>query len=300
MNEKLDKIYHHHTIEEKLYKWWESEDFFRPEKMKELGLIDKKSPKFCITIPLPNVTGILHLGHAITISLEDLMTRFERMNQKETLYIPGTDHAGIATQNVVERELLKQGIKRKELGREKFVEKVWEWKDQYHARITKQSKRLGISSDWSRERFTLDKQLSQAVREAFYRLYHKGLIYRGEYMVNWCPGRCESAISDLEAIPEEEQGHLWYIKYPITGKYWKKPKFEWGSGKWAEGATDFITIATTRPETLLGDSAIATTSKHKDYGKYIGKKAVLPAVGRKIPIITDPHVDPEFGTGALK
>ena len=300
MNEKLDKIYDHHTIEEELYKWWESEDFFRPEKMKELGLINKKSPRYCITIPLPNVTGILHLGHAITISLEDLMTRYERMNQKETLYIPGTDHAGIATQNVVERELLKEGIKRKELGREKFVEKVWEWKDQYHARITKQSKRLGISSDWSRERFTLDKQLSQAVREAFYRLYQKGLIYRGEYMVNWCPGRCESAISDLEAIPEEEQGHLWYIKYPITGKNWKKPKNEWGSGKWAEGATNFITVATTRPETLLGDSAIATTSTHKEYGKFVGKKAVLPAVGRKIPIITDPHVDPEFGTGAVK
>ncbi|MHA1512045.1 MAG: valine--tRNA ligase, partial [Promethearchaeota archaeon] len=234
------------------------------------------------------------------ISLEDMMTRFERMNQKETLYIPGTDHAGIATQNVVERELLKQGIKRKEIGREKFVEKVWEWKDIYHKRITTQSKRLGISSDWSRERFTLDEQLSHAVREAFYRLYQKGLIYRGEYMVNWCPGRCESAISDLEAISEESEGHLWYIKYPITGKYWKKPKNEWGSGKWAEGATNFITVATTRPETLLGDSAIATTSKHKKYGKFIGKKAVLPAVGRKIPIISDPHVDPEFGTGAVK
>jgi len=300
MKEKLLKVYDHKKIEKEIYEWWEKEGFFPPEKSKELGITNESSDRFCITIPLPNVTGQLHLGHAITISLEDLMTRYERMRQKETLYIPGTDHAGIATQNVVERELLKQGIKRKELGRDKFVEKVWEWKDKYHTRITKQSKSMGISCDWTREYFTLDPNLSQAVREAFYRLYHKGLIYRGEYLVNWCPGRCESAISDLETEPIEEKGHLWYIKYPIISKSWKGPKNPWASGKWAEGAKDFIIVATTRPETLLGDSAVATIETHPKYAKFVGKWAVLPGVGRSIPIIADPYVDPEFGTGALK
>lgn len=291
---------YNHEIEEEIYQWWENEDFFRPEKQFELGLVDReKSSRFCITIPLPNVTGQLHLGHAVTISIEDLMTRFERMNQKEALFIPGTDHAGIATQNVVERELLKQGIKRKDLGREKFIEKVWEWKDIYQARITEQSKRMGMSSDWTREHFTLDPGYIKAVREAFYRLYTKGLIYRGEYMINWCP-RCESAISDLETESEERASHLWYIKYPIISDAWREPKNEWESGKWAQGASDFITVATTRPETLLGDTAVATTPGHKQYRKFIGKKAVLPINAREIPIITDDYVDPEFGTGALK
>ncbi|UCE13270.1 MAG: valine--tRNA ligase [Candidatus Heimdallarchaeota archaeon] len=293
-------VSYNHDIEQEIYQWWESEGYFKPETQIELGLVDReKSSRFCITIPLPNVTGQLHLGHAVTISLEDLMTRFERMNQKEALFIPGTDHAGIATQNVVERELLKQGIKRKDLGREKFVEKIWEWKDIYQARITEQSKRMGMSSDWTREHFTLDPNYIKAVREAFYRLYTKRLIYRGEYMINWCP-RCESAISDLETESEEKSSHLWYIKYPIISNTWKKPKNEWGSGKWAQGASEFITIATTRPETLLGDSAVATTPEHKHYQKYIGKRAVLPVNAREIPIITDDYVDPEFGTGVLK
>jgi valyl-tRNA synthetase len=300
MIKKLEKTYDHRKIEKKIYEWWEQEGFFAPEKAIDLGIANKNSSRYCITIPLPNVTGQLHLGHAITISLEDLMTRYERMRQKETLYIPGTDHAGIATQNVVERELLKQGIKRKEIGREKFVEQVWEWKEFYHARITEQSKSLGISADWNREHFTLDSDLSRAVREAFYRLYHKGLIYRGEYLVNWCPGRCESAISDLETESEEKQSYLWYIKYPIINDSWEGPKHPWSSGKWAEGAKDFIVVATTRPETLLGDSAIATVESHREYAQYIGKYAVLPGVGRIIPIITDELVNPEFGTGALK
>jgi valyl-tRNA synthetase len=296
MKEELALSYNHHTLEEDIYIWWEKEGYFRPEKQIELGLVDKtKVPnKFCITIPLPNVTGQLHLGHAITISLEDLMTRYERMKQRETLFIPGTDHAGIATQAVVERELLKQGIKRKKIGREKFIEKIWEWKDRYHARITEQSKRMGMSSDWSRERFTLDEVCTRAVREAFYRLYQKGLIYRGEYMVNWCPG-CESAISDLETDSEERPSHLWYIKYPIITPDWRKPTHDWGTGKWAEGAKEFITVATTRPETLLGDTAVATTQKHAK-----GMKAVLPVNSREIKIIGDDYVDPEFGTGALK
>ncbi|MHA1105024.1 MAG: valine--tRNA ligase [Promethearchaeota archaeon] len=299
MIKELEKVYDHRTIEKELYEWWEKEEFFRPEKSQELGLTNKQSERYCITIPLPNVTGQLHSGHALVISLEDLMTRYERMRQKETLYIPGTDHAGIATQSVVVRELLKQGINHKDLGREKFVEKVWEWKHKSHARITEQSKRMGISCDWNREYFTLDPNLSRAVREAFYRLYHKGLIYRGEYMVNWCP-YCVTAISDLETEAFDEQGHLWYIKYPIISETWKDPQYPWGSGKWAEDATDFIIVATTRPETLLGDSAVATTKSHPKYAQYIGKQAVIPAVGRSVPIITDPYVDPEFGTGALK
>lgn len=300
MTKELAQSYEHTKLEEEIYQFWEKNGFFRPEKQIELGLVDKDhSESFCITIPLPNVTGQLHLGHALTISLEDLMTRFERMNYNLTLFTPGTDHAGIATQNVVERELLKQGIKRKEIGREKFIEKVWEWKEKYHARITEQSKRMGMSSDWSRERFTLDEVCTKAVREAFYRLYKKGLIYRGEYMVNWCP-RCESAISDLESIPEEKPSNLWYIKYPISDKKWKKPSHKWGSGNWAKGASKFIVVATTRPETLLGDTAVAITPEHKEYKSFIGKKAVLPVNGRKIPIIADDYVDPEFGTGALK
>jgi len=300
MTDELTKIYDHRAIEKELYSWWEKEGFFAPEKSRELGITDEKSERFCITIPLPNVTGQLHSGHALVISLEDLMTRYERMRQKETLYIPGTDHAGIATQSVVVRELLKQGINHKDLGREKFLEEVWKWKHKYHARITEQSKSMGISCDWNREYFTLDPSLSRAVREAFYRLYHKGLIYRGEYMVNWCPGRCVTAISDLETEAIDEQGHLWYIKYPIITKTWKGPQHPWASGKWAEGATDFIVVATTRPETLLGDTAVATIKSHTKYAKYIGKQAVIPAVGRSVPIITDPYVDPEFGTGALK
>ncbi|MFX0115397.1 MAG: class I tRNA ligase family protein, partial [Candidatus Hodarchaeota archaeon] len=235
MNHKLANTYHH-GIEKEIYDKWEEEGYFRPEKMVELGLITKENPRYCITIPLPNITGILHLGHALTISIEDMMTRYNRMLQKETLFIPGTDHAGIATQNVVERELLKEGISRKEIGKDKFVKKVWEWKDHFHARITEQSKIMGMSSDWGRERFTLDDQCSRAVREAFYRLYQKGLIYRGEYMVNWCPGRCESAISDLETILEEKQSSLWYIKYPIVTNSWQKPSDKWGSGNWAKGA----------------------------------------------------------------
>jgi len=300
MTSELTKIYDHRAIEKELYEWWEKEGFFRPEKSKELGITNEKSERFCITIPLPNVTGQLHSGHALVISLEDLMTRYERMRQKETLYIPGTDHAGIATQSVVVRELLKQGINHKDLGREKFVEIVWEWKHKYHARITEQSKSMGISCDWSREYFTLDPNLSRAVREAFYRLYHKGLIYRGEYMVNWCPGRCVTAISDLETEAIDEQGHLWYIKYPIITNAWKGPQYPWASGKWAEGATEFIVVATTRPETLLGDTAVATIKSHPKYAKYISKQAVIPAVGRSVPIIADQFVDPEFGTGALK
>ncbi|MHA1794023.1 MAG: valine--tRNA ligase [Promethearchaeota archaeon] len=287
-------------IEEDIYKFWMEGGYFRPETQINEGGVDASGSRFCLTLPPPNVTGILHAGHALTIAIEDSMVRFNRLRGKLTLFLPGTDHAGIATQNVVERELNKKGLARKELGRAAFIEKVWEWKKEYHSRITRQAKRLGMSADWSRERFTLDEKLSKAVREAFVRLYKKGLIYRGKYLVNWCPGRCESAISDLEAIPQEHKGHLWYIRYPIKNENWSGPQGEWGSGEWAKGATEFIEVATTRPETLLGDTGIATTEKHPEFKKFIGKTAILPVLGREIPIFTDPHVDPEFGTGAVK
>jgi valyl-tRNA synthetase len=235
----------------------------------------------------------------MTAAVEDLMTRFYRMKGRVTLFLPGADHAGIATQNVVERELSKQGLSRYDLGRDKFVEKVWEWKDVYYARITDQHRRLGVSCDWDRDRFTLDEGLSHAVRTAFVQLYKKGLIYRDAYLVNWCP-RCESAISDLEAIPEEHDTHLWHIRYPVVNDDWQGPRHPWASGRWAEGATEFIEMATTRPETILGDTAVATHTGHERFGRLIGRSAILPAIERRIPIIADELVDPEFGTGAVK
>ncbi|MFX0020038.1 MAG: valine--tRNA ligase [Candidatus Hermodarchaeota archaeon] len=296
----LPRVHDPQKIEKDIYEWWESQGYFRPEKQKELGLVEKNGPRFCITLPPPNVTGILHLGQAIVLTLEDLMTRYERMKQKQTLFLPGTDHAGIATQNVVERELAKKGVYRKEIGRKKFLEEVWNWTNKNQNIILGQSKSMGASCDWTRNRFTLDEKYHKAVITAFKLLYDKGLIYRGEYMVNWCPGNCESAISNLETEAEEHESHLWYLKYPIITDEWKKPKAEWASGKWAEGATEFIILATTRPETLLGDTGVAIVPKHPEYSKYQGKTAVLPVLGREIPVFKDSYVDPEFGTGALK
>jgi valyl-tRNA synthetase len=296
---KLAKLYNPNEIEEKLYSWWESQGYFRPEKQRELGIVNNSSPSWCITMPPPNVTGALHLGHAMTAALEDLMTRYYRMCGFETLFLPGSDHAGIATQNVVERELMKEGITRFDLGREKFEERVWEWKQIYHARITEQHKRLGISCDWSRERFTLDPKLSLAVRTAFVHLYNKGLIYRGTYMINWCP-RCGTAISDLEVESEGRDGHIWYIRYPIINDDWNGPKKSWGTSQWAEGATEYICMATTRPETILGDTAIAVNPNDDRWKHFVGKKAALPATNRQIQIISDELVDLEFGTGAVK
>jgi valyl-tRNA synthetase len=296
---QMNKIYDPHSTEKRLYAWWESQGYFKPETLLDKGLARPDGPAWCITMPPPNVTGALHLGHAMVAAVEDLMTRYYRMRGFETLFLPGSDHAGIATQNVVERELAKQGVTRHELGREKFVEKVWEWKEVYHARITDQHKRLGVSCDWSRERFTLDNGLSRAVRTAFVLLYEKGLIYRGAYLVNWCP-RCESAISDLEAIAEEHDDHLWTIRYPVINEDWDGPQHPWGSGRWAEGATEFIEMATARPETIPGDTAVATREDHERFGHLIGRTAVLPILGRRLPILADDFVDPDFGTGAVK
>ncbi len=290
--QELPKTYDHRQVEERIYKMWEEGGFFTPK-------IDPAKKPFVISMPPPNVTGELHLGHAITASIEDLMIRYHRMKGDPTLWVPGEDHAGIATQNVVERELAKEGLTRHDLGREKFVERVWEWVHKYRKIIANQHRRLGASCDWTRERFTLDEGLSRAVREAFVRLYEKGLIYRGKYVVNWCP-RCSTTLADLEVEREEEEGTLWYVKYPLVNEEWKGPRAEWGSGRWSEGATEFIVVATTRPETILGDTAVAVHPDDERYSHLIGRTAILPALGRPIPIIADRAVDREFGTGAVK
>jgi valyl-tRNA synthetase len=299
MTEGLAKVYNPQETEERIYRWWEAHGYFRPETQVELGLASGEEPPWCITMPPPNVTGVLHLGHAMTAAVEDLMTRYYRMSGRQTLFLPGADHAGIATQNVVERELAREGLTRHDLGRERFVARCWEWARESLRRITEQHKRLGISCDWERERFTLDDDLSKAVRTAFVHLYQKGLVYRGAYLVNWCP-RCTSAVSDLEVIPDERASKLWTIRYPVVGEDWVGPQGEWGSGEWAGGATEFIQMATTRPETILGDSAVAVHPDDVRWQHLIGRTAVLPAIGRRIPIVADDVVDPEFGTGAVK
>lgn len=271
---KISKAFEPAEVESKWYKYWMENDFFRAE-----GKSDRKP--FAIVIPPPNVTGMLHMGHALNNTLQDIMTRYRRMQGYNTLWMPGTDHAGIATQNVVEQELAKEGTSRHDLGREKFIARVWEWKEKYGGVITTQLKRLGCSCDWSRERFTMDEGLSRAVREVFVRLFKDGLIYRGDYIVNWCP-RCHTAISDLEVEFTEEKGSLWNIRYPYAD----------GTGE--------VVVATTRPETMLGDTAVAVNPNDERYRNVIGKKVILPIVNKEIPIIADDYVTAEFGTGAVK
>ncbi len=270
----LEKRYEPKDIEKKWYDFWIEKNYFKAEE-------ESEKPPYCIVIPPPNVTGSLHIGHALDITLQDIMIRWKRMSGFNTLWLPGTDHAGIATQNVVEKELQKQGTDRHVLGREKFIEKVWEWKRLYGGTIINQLKNMGASCDWSRERFTLDEGLSRAVKEVFVRLYEEGLIYRGEYLINWCP-RCHTALSDLEVEHEDQQGKLYYIKYSFAD----------GDG--------YITVATTRPETYLGDTAVAVNPEDERYKDLIGKKIRLPMINREIPIIADEFVDASFGTGAVK
>jgi len=229
--EILEKSYDPKKIEEKWYEIWEKKGYFEPT-------YDKDKPKFSIVIPPPNVTGALHIGHALNNTIQDVLARYKRMDGYDVLWVPGTDHAGIATQNVVEKEIAKEGLTRYDLGREKFLERVWKWKAQYGNRIINQLKKLGASCSWSYERFTMDEGLSRAVREVFVRLWEEGLIYKGDYIINWCP-RCQTALADLEVEFESVAGKLWYIRYPL----------EDGSG--------YITVATTRPETMLGDTAVA-------------------------------------------
>ena len=288
----LPKNYDPGKVEQRIYAWWESKGYFRPQ-------VHPWKKPFVISMPPPNVTGQLHLGHAITASLEDIMIRYHRLKGDPTLWVPGADHAGIATQNVVERELAKEGQTRLDLGREKFVERVWEWKEVYLSRITDQHRSLGVSCDWERERFTLDEGLSHAVRTAFVQLYDKGLIYRGTYLVNWCP-RCWTAISDLEVEHEDEASHLWHLRYPVVDENWDGPQAAWPDPEWCAGAQEYITVATTRPETLLGDSAVAVHPEDERYVDLVGKTVVLPGVERPIPIVADEAVEREFGTGAVK
>lgn len=270
----MPKTYDFAATEERLYTWWEENGWFRPEARP-----DDAEP-FVISIPPPNVTGELHMGHAMFVALEDLMIRRARMQGYAALWVPGTDHAGIATQLQVERQLREEGTSRREVGREAFLQRAWAWKEKYGGYITQQLRRLGASCDWSRERFTLDDGLNRAVNEAFMRLYRMGLIYRGEYLVNWSPG-LQTAVSDLEVEYSEESGFLYYFKYPVAG------------GK-------HIPVATTRPETILGDTAIAVHPADERFQSFVGKTALVPMLEREIPIIADEYVDVSFGTGALK
>jgi valyl-tRNA synthetase len=275
MEKNIPTVYDPQAVEEKWYKYWEDNGFFHEE-------VNKGKKPFSIVIPPPNVTGQLHMGHALDNALQDILIRFRRMQGYNTLWMPGTDHAGIATQIKVEEMLAKESISRHDLGREKFIEKVWEWKEQYGDRIIKQLKSLGASCDWQRERFTMDEGCSKAVREVFVSLYEKGLIYQGNRITNWCP-RCNTALSDIEVEHEEKPGHLYHVRYLVEG---------------SQG--EYVTVATTRPETMLGDTAVAVNPEDARYRHLIGKKLVLPLVGRLIPIIADEYVDPAFGTGAVK
>jgi valyl-tRNA synthetase len=274
----MDKTYQPHDIETSWYQTWESKGYFAPQGSGE---------PYTIMIPPPNVTGSLHMGHGFNNAIMDALIRFRRMQGRNTLWQPGTDHAGIATQMVVERQLSAQGVSRHDLGREKFLEKVWEWKSESGGNITRQIRRLGSSVDWSRERFTMDDGLSEAVKEAFVRLHEDGLIYRGKRLVNW-DTKLHTAISDLEVENHDEKGSLWNLRYPLAD-----------GAKTAEGK-DYLIVATTRPETMLGDSAVAVHPEDERYKALIGKFIELPLVGRRIPIVGDEYCDPEFGTGCVK
>ena len=273
---ELSKIYDPKQAEDKNYKFWLKTGFFNPDK-----LPGKRKKTFTITLPPPNITGELHMGHTLNALIQDVIIRQKRMQGFKTLWLPGTDHASIATQNVVEKSLRKEGKTRFDLGKEKFLEKVWDWREKYGNIILGQFKRMGVSCDWSRTRFTLDKEYSKAVEKAFAHYYKKGWIYKGKRVINWCP-RCSTSLSDLELEYQEEKNKLWYIKYPLAD------------------SKEFIIVATTRPETMLGDTAVAVNPADKRYKKMVGQKAVLPLLNRKIPIIADSMIDRKFGTGAVK
>jgi valyl-tRNA synthetase len=270
----MAKVYDPSQVEEKWYKYWEENGFFSPQ-------VEPEKKPFSIVMPPPNVTGSLHLGHAMDNTLQDILTRFKRMQGYNTLWLPGTDHAGIATQAKVEEQLAHEGTNRHKLGREKFLERVWTWKEEYGGTITRQLRKLGASCDWSRERFTMDEGCSRAVREVFVKLYEKGLIYRGNYIVNWC-SKCQTTISDIEVEHNEREGNLWHIRYP------------------AKDGGEGVIVATTRPETMLGDVAVAVHPEDERYSNLVGKTVILPLMNREIPVIADEYVDREFGTGAVK
>jgi valyl-tRNA synthetase len=273
-NKSLGTTYNPKEFEERIYKNWEEKGYFTPT-------VDKSKKPYTIVMPPPNITGKLHLGHALDNTLQDILIRVKRMQGYSTLWLPGEDHASIATEVKVENELLKQGLKKKEMGREAFLEKVWEWTDEYRERIRQQLKKMGCSADFTREAFTMDENLSNAVKHVFIKLYNEGLIYQGNRITNWCP-KCQTALSDAEIEYSEQEGNFWHIKYPVIG------------------SDEFLEIATTRPETMLGDTAVAVNPNDERYAHLVGKKLMLPLVNREIPIIADEYVDIEFGTGAVK
>ncbi len=291
---ELPKAYDFKATEPRIYAMWLEGGYFRPSNDPHRPDFDPAKKPFVLSIPPPNVTGELHYGHVMFVAMEDLMIRYHRMKGIPTLWVPGTDHAGIATQLQVEKDLLRtEEVTREELGREKFLERAWAWKVKYHSIITQQIRRLGASCDWERERFTLDEGLSRAVREAFVRLYERGLIYRGPRLVNWSPG-LKTAVSDLEVEYEEEDATLYYFKYVLTG-------CELVSSSTADPSTgEYIPVATIRPETILGDTAVAVHPEDERYKKFIGRKVIVPMLGREIPVIADEYVSRGFGTGALK
>ena len=275
MNKELPKVYEPQQVESRIYQMWEDHDCFK-------GVEDSKKKPFSIVMPPPNVTGQLHMGHALDCTLQDILTRFKRMQGYAALWVPGTDHAGIATQIKVEEELrVKEGKTRYDLGREKFLERVWKWKEEYGNRIVQQQKKMGVSCDWSRTRFTMDEGCSKAVRETFCELYDKGLIYKGSRIINWCP-HCVTALSDAEVEYVDKPGHLWYIRYPL-----------------ADGSGDIV-VATTRPETMMGDTGVAVNPNDEKFKHLIGKKCILPIMNREIPIVGDEYCEIGFGTGAVK
>ncbi len=275
VDEEMATQYAPLEVEERLYQWWESSGFFEPAG-------DESKQCFVISMPPPNVTGKLHMGHAMFVALEDIMARFHRMRGHPTLWLPGTDHAGIATQMLVERQLVAEGTSRTAVGRDAFLERVWGWKAEKGGQITGQIRRLGASCDWSREKFTLEPELCEAVAEAFVNLHEKGLIYRGEYMVNWSPS-LGTAVSDLEVEYSEEEGKLYYFKYNLD-----------------DGSGEHIPVATTRPETILGDAAVCVHPEDERYKHLVGKEVVVPILGRKVPVIADDYVQMDFGTGARR
>ena len=275
MNKELPKVYEPQQVESRIYQMWEDHGCFK-------GVEDSKKKPFSIVMPPPNVTGQLHMGHALDCTLQDILTRFKRMQGYAALWVPGTDHAGIATQIKVEEELrVKEGKTRYDLGREKFLERVWKWKEEYGNRIVQQQKKMGVSCDWSRARFTMDEGCSKAVRETFCELYDKGLIYKGSRIINWCP-HCVTALSDAEVEYVDKPGHLWYIRYPL-----------------ADGSGDIV-VATTRPETMMGDTGVAVNPEDENFKHLIGKKCILPIMNREIPIVGDEYCEIGFGTGAVK
>ena len=278
---KLDSAYDPKKTEDRIYKIWEQSGFFNPDK-----LPGRRTKKFSVMMAPPNITGSLHMGHVLENTEVDILVRVKRMRGFKTLWLPGIDHAGISAQNVVEKELRKRGLRRQDIGREKFIEKVKEWKEKYGTIILDQLKKLGVSPDWSRTRYTLDADYSKAVLEAFNHYYKKRWIYRGERVINWCP-RCETGISDLEVEYKEEKSKLYYIKYPLAPRQ-------------ARGDNDYIVVATTRPETMLGDTAVAVNPKDGRYKNLVGKFIILPIQNRKIPVIADISIDMKFGTGAVK